>query len=432
MDFEGKRVTVMGLGLHGGAVGTVRWLAEQGADITGTDMKSRRQLVTSIDALRDLENVRFVLGEHREEDFTEADLVVRNPAVPRDSKYLKIASDAGVSIEMDSSLFLKNVPDRARVIGVTGTKGKSTTTYFIGELMKLTGDPVVVTGIEGTSPLRDMHGADEKTWIVFELSSWRLEALHEHKISPGVAVVTSIYKDHLNTYDSFEDYIEAKKAIIKYQTADDLVLLNADDELVRRWEKDVRGELVWYGAEDGDHVRKNKMPGIILARRAGVSDEKIAKTVSQLKGLPHRLELLAEIDGVKYINDSSATVPDAAVAALEAYSDESIIHILGGNDKELDFSEWAKVAAKSDIKKFVWLQGEVTAKMKGLLIDVDSSLTEKFVDASSMKEAVKLANDAAEEGDVVLLSPGATSFALFKDEFDRGNQFREAVEKLGD
>ncbi|MBI1833845.1 MAG: UDP-N-acetylmuramoyl-L-alanine--D-glutamate ligase [Candidatus Andersenbacteria bacterium] len=452
-SLKNKRVTVMGLGLHGGALGTISWLVKQGAKVTVTDMKSEEQLASSLKQLGKLKNINFVLGQHRTENFTNTDLVIRNPAVPKNSPHLQAARKAGVAIEMDSSLFFLYSPT-TDIIGVTGSKGKTTASHAIAHILGATR-----VGTDGVSPLGEVAKLKENSTVVFELSSWRLEALTSHKISPPVAVVTSIYREHLNTYTDLPEYIAAKKGIIRYQKAEDTAILNYDDAELRTWESEVQGTLYWFSLkelpsgkegiyrQDGqavvrikdkeisiplhtlalqaDHEQRNVLPAILIACQRGVSSEKITAALTSLPRLSHRLEIIRELNGVTYINDSASTMPDATIAALQSLAGKSLVLILGGSDKKLEFKELGTAVDAADVRAIVWLPGSATARMK--------SETQKEVPqtgAETMTEAVTQAATIAQSGDTVLLSPGATSFGLFKHEFDRGDQFRQTVSTL--
>lgn len=467
LDLKGKRVTVMGLGLHGGAIGNIMWLSSQGAHLIVTDLKTEAELASSRKKLSSVPDINFVLGQHREEDFTKADLVVQNPAVPRTSPYLEVARQAHVPIMMDSSIFFHFCPT-SRVIGVTGSKGKTTTANAITHILKAKYPLLVAIGIDGVSPLGELPNILKSDPVVFELSSWRLEALAAERISPARAVVTSIYRDHLNTYDSMADYIEAKKHIIRYQIPDDICLLNVDDKHLTRWAGEIKSQLYWYslgvlktgrgiGVRNGvitfwpedagqhpgvsimpidriplasAHERRNVLPAIFFALMERVPQAVIERQVRTLRGLPHRLEMVGSKKGVTYINDSAATMPEATMAALQALADRPIIHILGGSDKNLLFDELAVLEAKAFIKALIMLPGTATERMiANLRRQVDKKVA--MYPVKSMPEAVKKAAAIARVGDTVLLSPAATSFGLFQHEFDRGNQFRQAVLDLG-
>ncbi len=218
-NFAGKRVLVIGLGLHGGAIGTIHWLAEQGAIVTVTDKKTDKELCASKEKLGHIANITYKLGGHDDIDTADYDMVIRNPAVPRTSPLLMRAQEKNIPVEMDSSLFFQYCPSK-NIIGITGSKGKTTTATAIATVMTVLDPETMTVGVDGLSPLgallTPMRGRNYP--VIFELSSWRLEPLQERGISPHIAVVTSIYKDHLNTYSSYEEYIEVKKQIILDQT----------------------------------------------------------------------------------------------------------------------------------------------------------------------------------------------------------------------
>lgn len=460
--FDGKRITVVGLGTHGGAVGNIRWLWEQGADLTVTDLKPAAELEESIQELQDLPDIQWVLGRHQKSDFTDTDMVVRNPAVPRRSPYLQAAREAHVPIEMDSSLFFKYSPTR-NIIGVTGSKGKTTATLAIAHLLKLVFPRVALVGVETTSPLEALNYLTARDTAVFELSSWRIEALQEHHISPHTAVITSLYQDHLNTYDSFAEYITTKKALLSWQTPSDRVLLNYDDPLVRQWATGATGSVKWYTLASSipgegvyvsqheitirqggsatslfpihqlpfqsDHQRRNLLPAIYLAFCNNVRIESIRQQLQHLEKPAHRLEFVTEIQGVQYINDSAATIPDATIAALDAFRDKHIVLIAGGSDKKLNFTPLARRLPDARMRAIVLLPGNATPHLLREIRGAYESLP-PITETKSMTEAVRAAYEQARAGDIVLLSPGATSFGLFKHEFDRGAQFRAALESL--
>lgn len=449
MSLKNKRVTVMGLGLHGGALGTIEWLTEQGAKVTVTDLKTEGELETTLSKLHPLK-IQYVLGQHREEDFVNADLVIRNPAVPKNSPYLQAARKAGVPVEMDSSLFFLNSPTND-IIGVTGSKGKTTAANAIAHMLG-----AIAVGTDGISPLGKLKDVSKDSTVVFELSSWRLEALAPHHISPRVAIVTSIYREHLNTYQDFQEYIDAKKIIIRHQKPTDTAILNWDDQELRTWEKDVKGKLLWFSMKElpvgkegifvkggnvfiqmnsqhpllisplekgkgAEHEQRNILPAILIGALRGMTAEQIKAAMQSLPRLRHRLEQIAIKNGVTYINDSAATMPDATIAALRAYQDKTLVLILGGSDKKLEFEELAREVATANIRGIIWLPGTATERMQ---LEKGEKVCE------SMQAAVKKATQLAKSGDIVLLSPGATSFGLFQHEFDRGDQFRKAVLNL--
>ncbi|MEK7500128.1 MAG: Mur ligase family protein, partial [Patescibacteria group bacterium] len=260
-SLSGKHVLVLGLGLHGGAVGTILWLVKQGAVISVSDTKTKEQLAPSIEKLKDIPNITYLFGSQDNLDLDKIDIIIRGPAVPRNSIILQRAKEKNIPIEMDSSLFFE-YSESKNIIGITGSKGKPTASSAISAVMNAINADTMTVGVDGVSPLGALTPLQPSLEelrpagtpfadmpIVFELSSWRLEALQEKKISPHIAVVTSIYNDHLNTYSSYEEYIDTKKQIIQDQTENDIAILNTDDEIIRGWKMSVKGQLYLYSLQ---------------------------------------------------------------------------------------------------------------------------------------------------------------------------------------
>ena len=459
--FKNKKVTVFGLGLHGGGVGTVKFLVANGAKVIVTDIKTKEQLAVSLEKLKGLKNIQFVLGQHRPEDFTKADMVIKTPPVPWTDKNVKLALEAGVPVEGDSSLFFKlcNNP----IIGVTGSKGKTTTSVFIHDILKSAGRHAIKVGIGQTSVLDKLALLKKDSVVVFELSSWRLAALGRFKLSPQVAVFKNMLRDHLNYYRTMDAYLKDKKNIFLYQKPKDWLVINEDDELVRESAKEAKSQIFRFSYDPiekdravfiengsvflnngidvqelvrladikvpGKHNLSNIMAAVAACYAFGLSVAEIKKAIPNLKGVPHRLEFVREFAGVRFYNDTAATIPDATVSALNSF-EAPIILIAGGTDKGLDFSELGKEIVQKT-KKVVLLKGNAT---DDLLIKIKKNFIEgkerEIEVVDSMDEAVRKAAEVSSAGDVVLLSPGAASFGLFLNEFDRGDKFREAVSKL--
>ncbi|MDD5463721.1 MAG: UDP-N-acetylmuramoyl-L-alanine--D-glutamate ligase [Candidatus Moranbacteria bacterium] len=459
--FKNKKITVMGIGLHGGGVGTVKFLVAQGAKVIATDLRTKEQLGASLEKLKGLKNVEYVLGHHRMEDFSKVDMVIKNPAAQWSDKHIKFALENKVPVEMDSSLFFKICKNK--IIGVTGTKGKTTTATLIYEILKTVGKNPIKIGIGQVSVLDKLLLLKKDSVVVFELSSWRLSALGRAKLSPHIAVFKNIMPDHLNYYGTMEKYFQDKKYIFTNQKPKDWLIMNNDDELLREATKEVPAQVVRFSYEPlkrsravfieddaiylnngidvkklvaikdvlipGRHNLSNVMAAIGAVYALGLNAIEIKKALPQLKGVAHRLEFVRELHGVKYYNDTAATIPDAAISGLNAF-EKPIVLIAGGTDKNLDFAEFAKEILEK-AKDVVLLKGNATDK---LLEKIGKIADKEFLDnieiVSSMEEATALAQKKAEQGDVVLLSPGAASFGLFANEFDRGDKFREAVKKL--
>jgi UDP-N-acetylmuramoylalanine--D-glutamate ligase len=465
LNLKGKKTLVMGLGLHDGGLGVARFLVEQGADVTVTDLRSAEVLAPTLKKLKGLP-IRYVLGDHREEDFRQAELVVRNPAVPRESRFLQIAREAGASLEMEMTLFFKLCPSNF-ILGITGTRGKTSTTLLAGSLLKEWRPDTVIAGNLRISALATLDRITPETPVVLELSSWQLEGLGEQKLSPRLAAFTNMSPDHLNRYRDMDDYADAKRNIYRWQKPGDVVVLNADDSLVKTFAADAPGQVAWtsldqtglpgaylsgdrfiwndaagseevYPAEllkmPGRHSQANALTAIALAKAAGCSREAILTGLANFKGVADRLELVRELDGVRYYNDTTATSPAGTVVALEAFEQDQgqIILIAGGADKKLEFEPMAQAIARSTglgrLKKIVLLGGTATPRLQAALEQAGISISE--APYSDFREAVLAARQRAQPGDIVLLSPGAASFGMFLHEFDRGEQFRKLVGEL--
>jgi UDP-N-acetylmuramoylalanine--D-glutamate ligase len=455
---QGQRVTVMGLGTRAGGVGVARYLADAGAMVTVTDLRSEMDLQASIDDLAGLP-IRFVLGHHDDVDFTRegADIVVRNPGVRRNSRYLQLARESGVRVEMEMSLFLDGCA--APVIGVTGTKGKTTTSTLCAVLLRTWDDRTVLAGNMGISAVTELSRIDESTPVVLELSSWQLEALDEHELAPAIAILTNISPDHLDAYDGFDDYANVKRSIANHQQVSDHLVVNADDPEAWRAAGETRAQVVPFGCGDrgsngmwvdgneliwrwhgqrsrfavpdrvpylGLHQRLNAAAAAAAALLRGAPPESVQIGLDRFAGVLNRMEIIAERDGVTYINDSAATAPAAAIANLTGLDGRRVHLITGGHDKQTDLSELATtIAARATTVHL--LKGKATDILIPLLNVHGRATGDQH---ESMITVVAEASAVAEPGDVVLLSPGVASFGLFRDEFDRGQQFRDAVAEL--
>ncbi len=451
MDLQGKRVLVMGLGLQGSGMAAARYAVQQGALVRVTDMKSAQVLASSVQALSGLP-IEFILGQHREEDFRWAEVVIRNPGVSRNSPYLRLAQDHGARIEMEIALFFLACP--GRIIGVTGTRGKTTTTSLLYEILRASGLPTIIGGnVAGVETLSLLPQIKPETQVVLELSSWQLEGLAPHKISPPVAVMTNVYPDHLNTYDGMEDYAEAKANIFRHQTSADLAIFNYDNVWTRRFGEEAPGK-TWFtslerggGFERGStqiepfvftttllagrHNLENILLATTTARRLGVADAVIDETVRRFHGVPHRLEEVRVINDVRFINDSASTTPVAGRVALEAFA-APIVLVAGGNTKHLPLEQWPERIVQR-CRDVILLPGSGTDELLPALHDevklqnVDDPVRGVF---SDFKQALDAAVHLTRPGDVLLFSPGFTSFGMFLNEFDRGDKFVAYVRAL--
>lgn len=458
MEIAGKNVLVLGLGVNQGGIGVTRFLVEQGANVRVTDMQSEERLAGALTALEGLP-VGYTLGRHDEADFEWAEIVVRNPGVPRESRWLQLARDRGARVEMEMTLFFRLCP--ASIIGVTGTKGKTTTATTLATLLRATWPDTVLAGNMGRSAVAELETLGQDGAVVIELSSFQLEALDEQGLAPHIAVLTNIGEDHLDRYGSMEEYAEVKGSIGRHQAQGDWLIVNRDDPRVQTvttdsparrvtfgrtpspedfslWLEDGHfaarwgGERIDLGAVDdvtlrGEHSYLNVLAAMAAGLAFGASAESIRRALANVEPVPNRLETVATINGVEFVNDTTATVPDAAIAALRAFAGRDLVVIAGGSEKNVRLEPLAsELAARA--RRVVLLEGGATGKLSALLE------REGFADADgpygSMAEAVERASAVAGPDSVVLLSPGCASFGMFQNEFHRGDEFRAAVERL--
>lgn len=428
----------MGLGLLGRGLGDTLFLVRCGARVTVTDLKSADELAPSVRALEGLP-VRLRLGAHDPGDFIDADMILRNADVPRSSEYLKIASEHGVPVEMDESLFCKNF--KGIVVGITGTRGKTTTTTLIHKILSAHLHRVFLGGnIMGQATLPLLEKAHKDDTVVLELSSWQLQGFHDARLSPAASVFTNIYPDHLNRYNGMTEYVEDKKAVFLYQRGSDFCVFNRDQpETVRLAEEAPAGKDFfsvrdvpegWKIELPGRHNRENVAAALRLCGKLGVPDNTIRAEVESFSGIEHRLQWLGAKNGVGFVNDATSTTPIAGCAALEAFKGKRILLIAGGADKKLDLKPFARAAA-SATAKIALLEGDATPALHRGIVDAGGE--DKILGCfDNLPAAVDALVRDAGDGDVILLSPGCASFGMFRNEFHRGETFMGVVKEILD
>ncbi len=450
----------MGLGIYeeGSGIAAALFCAERGARVLVTDLHPRSYFAHHLVRLRRYKNIRYVFGKHRTKDFLDADFIIKNPAVPKSSPYLVAARRAGVPIHNDWSVFLSlkhNI-----VVGVTGTRGKTTTATLINELLK-TQYRTRLCGNIGVSPLAIFERVKKDDIVVAELSSWGLAQLPMVKKSPHIAVITNLLPDHLNKYKNINEYYRDKDNIFKYQTDGDYLVVNRDNATLRKRVKKaksfvlwfsqkpfrgngvyVRGEDVyfsWYGVTvhmcsfknmrlPGMHNRYNALAAVCVAKiMGGISHRRIQTVTRSFRGVPHRLELVQTRRGVMYYDDTTSTTPDATIAALNALHSKHVILLAGGADKKLRYKKFVQTVKKYRAR-LVLFSGAATDKIIKEFKEIKYHRTLGM--AKNISEALALAQRNVKKGDIILLSPGAASFGMFKNEFDRGAQFQKVVRRL--
>ncbi len=431
--FKGKKVTVLGLGLLGKGLGDTIFLARCGAQVTVTDLKTAKELAPSVAALRKYKNVRLALGGHDIKDFENCDMVLKAQGTPLDSLYIAHARARGIPVRMDDELFVSLAPKDIRVVGVTGTRGKTTTTALIYHILKKAGKRAHLGGnIRGVATLSLLPKVHSGDYVVLELSSWQLQGFGEAKISPHVSVFTNFMPDHMNYYNfDLKEYFSDKANCFKYQTEKDFLVTGA--QLEKRIPKSHKGAHAVARASDipkawklplaGEHNRENIALAVAVCRALKIPLAKIRAGVESFKAVEGRLQLLRTVRGVQIYNDNNSTTPEAAVAALKAFPEKRTVLVMGGADKGLDMRELLKTAAKY-AKAVVLLPGTGTDKLDG------APISHMAYSAASLAEAVREAMHVAQKGDVVLFSPAFASFGMFTNEYDRNDQFVQLVKKM--
>lgn len=451
MILEGRKTLVLGAGKSG--IASAKFLAERGATVALHDKKEIESWSEAAKSLKD-QKIGLIGGNLPSWLLDQIDLVVISPGVPTNTipaRYVD-RKDGEVIGEVELAYrFMKG-----RIVGITGSNGKTTTTSLIGEILKNAGIETQVGGNIGTPLLSLAESSTEKTWTVAELSSFQLETIRDFR--PNVAVATNVTPNHMDRYDFFVDYAMAKHRLFMNQTAEDTAILNADDETTASWADNLRARVVLFstakelnegvflrgrdlilrdGAAEkvlttrdriflrGIHNVQNVLAAFAAGIACGASIDSIRETVANFRGVEHRLEFVEEIAGVKFYNDSKATSVDATLKALEALAEEpgKIVLILGGRGKNAPYAPLADLIEKK-VRKLV-LIGEDANNIESQLRNYA-----EIVRAASMREAVEKSFNAAETGDSVLLAPACASFDMFGSFEERGKSFKDEVGRM--
>jgi UDP-N-acetylmuramoylalanine--D-glutamate ligase len=451
MQLNGASAVVVGLARSG--VAAAAFLAGRGARVTASDVKPREALTPDALAL-ERQGVRLEVGGHRIETLLAASLVVVSPGVAWDLPELVRARDQGIEVIAELELACRYMPGEA--VAITGTKGKSTTTAAVGAMLRAAGRDVRVAGNIGRPAILCVEGSDARTVFALEVSSFQLEGLRS--LHPRVAIFLNLSDDHLDRHGSFEAYAKAKARIFLNQTADDWAVVNADDRRVLDLARQGRARLLAFGdsarsAADaaffekdvarlrrlgqeealferaavrlpGPHLADDLLAAAAAARLMGVPPDAIQRAVECFEGAEHVLEFVAEIDGVRYFDDSKATNVEAACKSLEAF-DRPVIAIMGGRFKGGDLTRLAQVAGGR--AKLVLAIGEA----QELFVQALSPAV-AVTACDSLATAVARAREAAQPGDIALLAPACASFDMFADYAQRGQAFKQEVRRLAD
>ena len=464
--YAGITATVMGLGRFGGGVAAARFLAQQGALVTVTDLRPAADLEDSVAALSDVRIHRWALGEHPVDVFQNCQLLVANPAVRPGNAFINEAILRGADITTEIELFIRHNP--APVIAVTGSNGKSTTTALIHHLLKgsqTDEEPnsgfrrIWLGGNIGISLLDQLPQITDEDIAVLELSSFQLETLRRKRFRPQIAVLTNFSPNHLDWHGTVAHYRTAKQAIFDFQTADDVAIVPGDNENPAEGAQPIvwktRGQRMLFGLVDqgedgvffddgnlilraargtfedsvrlripaqlpGSHNALNVAAAACAAWQAGASPESFSDTLKTFQPLPHRLQMVAEHAGRQFWNDSIATTPESAIMALRVFSGRTVL-LAGGYDKGQDLHEFAnEIKARA---KAVVLMGKTAELLKTLLDSGGQTATLPVIVAGDFAEAFARAVALSDSGDIVLLSPGCASYGWFRDYRERGELF---------
>lgn len=447
-ELSGKHVLILGLARQGKAL--ARFAAEAGAHVTISDLRPPEKLTAVRADLQDLD-ITYVLGEHPMSLLEKTDVLAISGGVPLDAPLVQAAQARGIRLTNDSQEFMNRAP--TAVIGITGSAGKTTTTALTGVMGQVAGRRTWVGGNIGRPLIADLHKMRPDDMVVQELSSFQLEIWTQ---SPHVAAILNITPNHLDRHKTMAAYAEAKANILRYQSPEDIAVLAADDAGAMSLADVVRGRLRTFSlrgvVEDGAFVRDgviwlqnghetavcpltdiqlrgqhnvlNVLAAVTLADSVGIPAEAMRQAIRTFRGVEHRLELVREIRGVRYINDSIATAPERAVAALAAF-DEPLVLLAGGRDKDMQWDEWTNQVTQR--VKHVVLFGDLAEMLEARLAAAGCN---RMTRVDGLETAVTTAATIATPGDIVLLSPGGTSFDAFNDFVERGECFRDWVNHL--
>ena len=450
----------MGLGLLGRGLGYTKFLAECGANLIVTDLKTKTQLATSVKELGRFKNpegkstsygagIKFVFGKHRLEDFRNRDMIIKSAGVPLDSIYIKEAQKNKIPVEMDVSLFAKCAPG-VEIVGVTGTRGKSMTTALIYEILKKnekslkrSGSPIglcprvyIGGNVRGVATLPLLKKVKTGDILVCELDSWQLQGFGDAKISPHISVFISFMPDHMNYYkNNMKKYFADKANIFKYQKENDVLIIRPDiKKLIPR---NIKSKLLIAGTKEvnkykfvvpGEHQRGNLACAVKVAEQFHIPKSRIIKAVKNFKGIEGRLQYVKTIKGVKIYNDNNATTPEATIAGIKALvsptpgvGERKIVLVCGGSDKKLDLTNLVKTINKY-CKAVIMIPGTGTSVLlKNYKIKIPNKVGKNLKDI--MKKTIKY----AKKGDTILFSPAFASFGMFNNEYERGDLFMKII-----
>ncbi len=431
MDVSGRRVTLMGLGCHGGGIGAARYLAGNGAVLTVTDLRPREALTSALSALDDLADIRYVLGGHDESAFRNAELIVVNPAVRPDNPWLQRAAEADIPLTSEIELLLRAVDCHTAV--VTGSNGKSTTASMLAAILAADGRQVHLGGNLGGSLLASVDKIERDDWMVLELSSFQLDRLPLDAARLEVVVVTGCTANHLDWHPTLVDYHRAKQRALQMLASNGTAVLNTWDSEVAGWQRLVRDRWSPPAAladvpplkVPGRHNRHNAACAAAAAVAAGVQPAVVRRALLEFTGLPHRLDRIATVAGRTFIDDSSATTPEATAAALDSVA-QPVWLLLGGRAKG---SSWATlVSALSENVRGVACYGEAAAELADTVREARRALNVRVCD--DMPTAMRWCFASSAPGHSIMLSPACASSDQFSNYVERAKTFHRLIDEI--
>lgn len=465
-----KNINVLILGAARQGIALARWLSRHGAEVTLNDARPADELTTAQEALKDT-NVKWVVGSHPIELLKDIDLLCISGGVPLELPIIQEALNQNITLSNDSQIFMQMVP--CKTIGITGSAGKTTTTSLVGEMAKLTNlqiseSPTWATfrrprsfmgGNIGDPLIKYVDEMQKDDVAILELSSFQLEQM---TTSPNIAAILNITPNHLDRHGTMQAYTNAKARILDFQSAIDTAILGCEDAGAWSLQKKVKGKLWTFSLNDlpkningaymkkdmlmlrdgkkeisllsrekiqlrGEHNLRNVLAAFTIGYVAGFEMDAMQKAVENFRGVAHRLELIRELKGVRWYNDSIATAPERTIAAINSFT-EPIVLMLGGRDKNLPWDELAKLIHKR-VKNLV-VFGEASEMIQKAVSAISKGRGVEIRQAKDLLTAIHLAHEVASSGDVVLLSPGCTSYDEFNDFAERGEKFRTWVQEL--
>lgn len=453
-EIKGKYVAVMGMGVSNTPL--VRYLMDLDANITVFDKKSEDELDKSLIEEYETQGVKFSLGENYLDNLQGYDVIFRTPGIRPDIPALQKEVERGAILTSEIEMLIELCP--SKVIGVTGSDGKTTTTTLIYKMLCEEGYHCYLGGNIGTPLFAEIDKMQPEDIVVLELSSFQLMTL---KKSPNISIVTNVSPNHLDVHKSYDEYIDAKKNVFTYQNSNDIVVLNYDNDITREFAVEAKGEVRFFSVREklekgvileqntikivnesekidvidiqeilllGMHNVENACTAIAAVKDL-VSLESIRNVLRTFKGVEHRNEFVRELNGVKWYNDSIGSSPTRTIAGLASFK-EKVILIAGGYDKHLDYTNMGKYIV--DHVKALILMGQTKEKIKKATIaELESrEMNMPIYECQTLEEVVNTANQIAQKGDIVFFSPASASFDMFKNFAERGNLFKDLVNNL--